>query len=140
MQVVFQNGLAQRHFKALASQATFWERCATLDDAKSEAFRKSAERLHSAAGAELPYAFSIEPSNMAVSVQLIKVDPETGTKVDGSGVQVGLMGGLASDGTPNVRDGFTQDDLNLAVERLIEQKDLGLIYGMRDSSGFIPGY
>jgi len=140
MQVVFQNGLAQRHFKALYSRATFWERCASLDDPKSEAFRKSAERIRSAAGAELPYAFSIEPSNMSVSVQLIKVDPETGTKVDGSGIQVGLMGGLATDGTPNAQDGFTKDDLNIAVERLIEQKGIGLVYGMRDSSGFIQGY
>jgi hypothetical protein len=132
--------MAQRYGKALVSEATFWERCATLDDENAERFKQGAEKMRQAASAEVPFAFSLEPSNMAVSVHTIKVNPNTGEKIDGSEIQVGLTGGLSNDGTPNKRYGFSVTDLKFAVERLREQKRSGLVYGLRDSSGFISGY
>ena len=137
---VLELSMAQRYGRALVAEATFWDRCATLDDQKSEDFKRSADRMRGAAVAEVPFAFSLEPSNMAVSVHMIKVNPNTGAKIEGSDIQVGLTGGLSRDGSPNKRYGFTATDLGFAIERLREQKRNGLVYGLKDGSGFLKDY
>ncbi len=133
------SGLAIRYHGALRSNAYRWERLASIPyDPAEPALKPQVAQMQRAVTAEVPMAFSLEPSNMAVSVNAIKIDPDTGAEVPYSAVQVGLVGGLARDGQPS--GDFSDDDLDLAVQRLREQKQAGLTYGMATSSGFIAEY
>jgi hypothetical protein len=129
------SGLAIRYHDGLKRV----ERLASIPyDPAGPALQAQVPEMQRAVAAEVPMAFSLEPSNMAVSVNAIKVDPNTGAEIPHSAVQVGLVGGLARDGQPS-RD-FTEEDLRLAVQRLREQKQAGLVYGLPDGSGFLADY
>lgn len=130
------SGLAIRYHDSLRTESQNWERYAKNvgDPGAIAAAYESVDAMQ----AEAPIAFSLEPSNMAVCVKAIKVDPNTGVEISRSAVQVGLVGGLAKDGQPS--GDFNSEDLSLAVQRLKEQKQAGLVYGLRTSSGFLAGY
>lgn len=133
------SGLAIRYHNGLKRSARTLERLASIpNDPAAPALQAQIPELQRAVMAEVPMAFSLEPSNMAVSVNAIKVDPNTGAEIPHSAVQVGLVGGLARDGQPS--GDFSGDDLTLAVQRLREQKQTGLVYGMPNSSGFLADY
>jgi len=130
------SGLAIRYHDSLRSESRRWERLAkNVGDPDAVA---GAHEVFDAFQAETPIAFSLEPSNMAVSVNAIKVNPGTGAEIPRSAIQVGLVGGLAKDGQPS--GDFSGEDLSLAVQRLREQKQAGLVYGLPTGSGFLADY
>jgi len=134
------SGLAIRYHRALEHQLDEVERFALIaNDPAAETLKsKILPQIRSAISAEAAIGFSLRPSNMAVGVNVIKIDPNTGNEILFSDTQIGLMGGLAQDGQPSGE--FNEDDLTLAVQRLREQKQAGLTYGMATSSGFIADY
>jgi hypothetical protein len=110
------SGLAIRYHGALRNNADRWQRLASIpNDSAAPVLKPKVEQMQRAVTAEVPIAFSLEPSNMAVSVNAIKVDPDTGTEIPYSAIQVGLIDGLAKDGLPS--GDFSVEDLSLAVER-----------------------
>ncbi len=133
------SGLAIRYHGALRSNADRWERLASIsNDLAANALKQKVAQMQGSVSAEVPIAFSLEPSNMAASINAIKVDPSTGAEIQHSAVRVGLVGGLAKDGQPS--GGFSAEDLSLAVQRLREQKQAGLVYGLPNGSGFLADY
>jgi hypothetical protein len=102
-------------------------------DPYAETMKTRVTRLGSALMAEAPIAFFTEPSNMAASIVAKKVNSETGEVIDGTDIQIGLVGGLAQDGQPSSK--FEGDYLKFAVERVRVQEKIGLHYG---SSVYLP--
>lgn len=123
-------GLAIRYHRVLKGQFDDMEQLASIvNDPDASKFNSVIlPRMRLALNAEVPLAFCLQPSNMAVCINVLKIDPITGNQLVLSDVNVGLMGGLAKDGQPS--DGFTSDDLSFAVQRLREQLKVGLIYGL----------
>jgi hypothetical protein len=133
------SGLAVRYHDEFRRLTGAWTRVGELeDDPLAPAHAKRAEQYQEALIAEVPLGFSLEPSNMAVSVKVNKINPHNGELIDGSDYQVGLVGGLAGDGRPSKP--FTDEDLKLAVEQLRKQKQAGLVYGLPSGSGFLKDY
>lgn len=130
------SGLAIRYHNSLSAEAKRWEQLAK--NARDPGAIAGAYRTFDALHAEAPISFSLEPSNMAVSVKVNKVNPHGGELIEGSDIQVGLVGGLAGEGNPTTP--FSDEDLQIAVERLREQKQVGLIYGLPSGSGFLKDY
>lgn len=133
------SGLAVRYHDEFRRVTDAWTRVGQLEDYPlASEHAKRAEQYREALTAEVPLAFSLEPSNMAVSVKVNKINPIDGQLMDGSDYQVGLVGGLAGDGRPSKP--FTNEDLQLAVERLREQKQAGIVYGLPNGSVFLKDY
>lgn len=128
--IVLEAGLARHYVDALNIESRFWEQLATLEESKY--FGAMAERMRIAASAELPFAFNLQPGNLEASVQLIKVDPNTGKTLEHSEVQVGLFGQLNEGVAPNDRYGFTDEGVKLALERVVIQKQQGLTFASSD--------
>lgn len=129
------SGFIRRYHDGLRNNLRFQERIASLDCEYSGNYARAAEQTRLALRAEAPVAFSVEPSNLAASVHVIKVNPDSGEEIPGSSVQIGLAGGLAKDGFAS-RD-FTDQDLSFAVERVRAQEQAGLYYGLDGGSVFI---
>ncbi|MGZ6004787.1 MAG: hypothetical protein ACXWLH_01405 [Candidatus Saccharimonadales bacterium] len=130
------SGLAIRYHRTLEDHT---ERVARLDATIYDRVPDNSEEVQRTVTAEAPIAFSLEPGNMSASVHVMKVNPETGFKLLGSEIQLGLIGGLSEGGRTNGE--FTQEDLALAVERLKAQKQVGILYGnLRDGTGYIKDY
>jgi hypothetical protein len=133
------SGLALRYHQSLCAEAKHLHRMASIpNDPAAGAFKPKAEQASLLIGAEAPIAFSLEPSNMTVSVTAVMVDSTQGTELPGSEIQIGMVGGLAGDGKPTKP--FSSEDLSFAVQQLKEQKQAGLVYGLPNSSGFLQGY
>lgn len=133
------SGLAVRYHREIDRVTRAFIRVSEFEDELlAPGLSERAKKYRLALTAEVPIAFSLEPSNMAVSVKVNKINPEDGNIIDGSDYQVGLVGGLAGDGSPSKP--FNEDDLQLAIERLREQKISGLVYGLPDGSGFLEDY
>jgi hypothetical protein len=123
------SGLAMRHQVALNKTYEAWKRFAAIpNDPVAPELQQRLEIMSQAGAAEALIAFSVEPSNMAYGINAIKVDPDTLAELPDSSAQVGLVGGLVHGGRPT--EDFTPADLSFAVERLTEQNQAGLIYGL----------
>jgi hypothetical protein len=128
------SGLAIRYHTALRGNAARAERVSKIpNDPAASRYARVAELTRRAVGAEVPMAFSLEPSNMAVSVHAIKVDTN-GAEIPHTSVQIGLVGGLAGEGKAS--GSFSDEDLSLAVQRIRDQREAGLGYGYPDSVFF----
>jgi len=133
------SGLAIRYHTHFQRVADTWARLGQVQgDELAEVYAKRSEQFRAALIAEVPLVFSLQPSNMAVSVMVNKINPHTGELIDGSDYQVGLVSGLTGHDQPSKP--FTAEDLKLAVERLKEQKQAGLVYGLTSGSVFLENY
>jgi hypothetical protein len=133
-----ESGLSSRYHGALKAHTQLWDRLASIpNDPAATVLEQRAEKTRDASYGETPFAFSLQPSNMALSVSMHKVNSD-GTEIDQSSVQIGLVGGLAGDG--HSVGGFTAEDLELATSQLRQQKETGLIYGLPNGSGFLEDY
>ena len=74
--------------------------------------------------AELPFAFRFVSGNMSQAITVAKVQLETGGLLPGSDVQIGLIGGLANDGSPT--HPFTIGDVEFAMMAVEAQRAVGL--------------
>lgn len=122
------SGLAIRYCHALESNAAAWDYPAPSTPVDSEPlFQSGIAAMRRAAMAEVPLAFSVEPRFSGVSVEAIRINPQTGEVLPYSSVQIGIVGGPAGEGLCN--PDFEPEDLHLAIERLRAQMEAQLTFG-----------
>jgi hypothetical protein len=137
LRAVLETDLAKPYISNLRADASFHNYMAESselfgdgDDPYEQ--RQLADEKLKSAGAELPFVFGFEPSNMARSVVMFRVDYQTGEKIEGSDVQIGLIDGLAGKGSPRAMAGFNAEQLARAVAQIKKQQEAGLVYGAQD--------
>lgn len=140
LEVVIETGLGRLYTTSLKAEASYWQYLADIGDPAADTFRKTAENMRQAALGEQPFAFSLETSNMAAAVKMVRVDSQTGREIANSSLQIGLVGGLAGEGRVSSMSGFNPTQLAKAIEQLRKQKQAGLVYGFKDGSGFLKDY
>lgn len=133
MRAVLDTGLFDVYALDLRSRASKLNYAATSmelfgDGNGADKQRRLAQAAINASTAELPFGFGFSPSNMARSVDMFRVDPNTGERIAGSDVQLGLTDDMAGSGRPRLMAGFNAGQLEKAIEQIKKQEEVGLDY------------
>lgn len=122
-------GLAIRYHSVLDHDAAMLDGMAAVpDEPAAPTFRERAELTREVISTKAQIGFSLSPSNMAMSIRAMKVDPQTRQEIPHSNVEIGLVGGFAEDGKPS--RGFAPEDVTFAIDRLKAQEEVGITYGL----------
>ncbi len=126
---VIHGGLSSRYHDQISLKRDIIENLNTLKLISEVNYEQIADGLDTATLAELPFLFLLNPSYSFTSVMLGKLNLSTGESLNHSSLQIGsigLVGGLVRNGV--VTGGFVEDDLVLALDCMIGQKEAGLNY------------